>query len=169
MTLLEDVLKNLGSRLVHYWPALLSATINIIATAHSRIEKATESTHAADRHTLEGEEDLEDDLDLIDEVPVTDSLKTLRFIRKIGVKRFTDFFRILAVFDFTPYMSAAFGTFITPRLSFFDKENTQAPSALLELFHTWTIDGIHLSFLVDFDRETLLKMFDCLVATNIIQ
>ena len=35
LILLEDVLKNLGTRLVCYWPALLNATINIVATAHS--------------------------------------------------------------------------------------------------------------------------------------
>jgi hypothetical protein len=58
-------------------------------------------------------------------------------------------------------------SFITPRLSSFDKENTQAPSALLELFHAWTTDEIHLSFLVDFSLETLPKIFDCLIAKNI--
>jgi U3 small nucleolar RNA-associated protein 20 len=171
LTLLEDVLKNLGSRLVFYWPALLGATINITATAHSRIEKAMASTHSVEVHTLEGEEDLEDELNRLDDIPVsgpsTFPLKVTRSIRQIGVKRFADFFRIPAVFDFTPYMPAAFESFITPRLSSFDKENTQAPSALLELFHSWTNDGIHLSFLVDSNHETLPKIFDCLVATNL--
>jgi len=170
LNLLGDVLKNLGSRLVRYWPALLGATINIIATAHSRIEKVTDSTFAVEVHTLEGEEeeDLEDD---VDEIPIsgpsTLHLKVTRAIRQIGVKRFTDFFGIPAVFDFTPYMPTAFKSFITPRLSSFNKENTQAPSALLELFHSWTIDGIHLSFLVDFNHDTLPKIFDCLIATNV--
>jgi U3 small nucleolar RNA-associated protein 20 len=167
LTLLEDVLKNLGSRLVPYWPALLGATISIIATAHSRIEEAATATPAVNSHALEVE-DLGDDLNHVDEVPIsTLSSKVTRSIRQIGVKRFTDFFRIPAVFDFTPYMPAAFGLFITPRLPSFDKENTQAPSALLDLFYSWTIDGIHLSLLVDFNQETLPKIFDCLIATNV--
>jgi U3 small nucleolar RNA-associated protein 20 len=172
LNLLGDVLKNLGSRLVCYWPALLGATINIIATAHSRIEKVTDSSLAVEV-TSEGdeEENLEDEMNYVDEIPVsgpsTLPLKVTRSIRQIGVKRFTDFFGIPAVFDFTPYMPTAFKFFITPRLSSFDKENTQAPSALLDLFHSWTIDGIHLSFLVDFNHDTLPKIFDCLIATNV--
>ena len=168
LILLEDVLKNLGSRLVPYWPALLGATINIIATAHLRIEKDTDSGNAVERHTLEGDEDLEVELNCVDDVSSSSPLpKVTRSLRQIGVKRFTDFFRIPAVFDFTPYMRAAFDSFITPRLSSFDQENTQAPSALLELFHSWTIDGIHLPFLVEFNHETLPKIFDCLIATNV--
>jgi U3 small nucleolar RNA-associated protein 20 len=172
LTLLEDVLKNLGSRLVQYWPSLLGATISIIGTAHSRIEKAADSIHSVGVQTMDGEEedDPEDNLDFVDDIPTLAStlpLKVTRSIRQIGVKRFTDFFRIPAVFNFTPYMPAAFESFITPRLSSFDKENTQAPSALLELFHSWTIDGIHLSFLVDFNHGTLPKIFDCLIATNV--
>lgn len=173
LNLLGDVLKNLGSRLVCYWPALLGATINITATAHSRIEKVTDSTLAVEVHTSEDDEEevLEDEMNYVDEIPVsgpsTSPLKVTRSIRQIGVKRFTDFFSIPAVFDFTPYMPTAFKFFITPRLSSFDKENTQAPSALLELFHSWTIDGIHLSFLVDFNHDTLPKIFDCLIATNV--
>ena len=36
----------------------------------------------------------------------------------------------------------------------------------MDLFHAWTVDGIHLSFLVDFNHDTLPKIFDCLSATN---
>lgn len=168
LTLLEDVLKNLGSRLVLYWPALLGATIGITATAHSRLEKATDNSHATEQHTLEGE-DLEDELNGVEEIhglPAF-SLNLIRSIRQIGVKRFTDFFRIPAAFDFTPYMPAAFGAFISPRLSSFDKENTQAPSALLEHFHSWTVDGIPSLPLGGFQSRDIAKVFDCLVATNV--
>jgi U3 small nucleolar RNA-associated protein 20 len=57
---------------------------------------------------------------------------------------------------------------ITPRLSVLDRENTQSPSALLELFHVWTTDrdSGFVPFLVDYDPQTLPKLYDCLVATN---
>ncbi len=170
LSLLEDVLKNLGSKLVPYWPALLGTTIGIVATAQSRIERSSEGLAAEkDEHAVE-EEILEEEEGLDNETSASESavsLKISRSIRQLGVKRFVDFFRIPIIFDFTPYMAAAFSSFITPRLAAFDKENTQAPSALMDLFHAWTVDGIHLSFLVDFNHDTLPKIFDCLSATNV--
>jgi len=167
LTLLEDVLKNLGSKLVPYWPALLGTTINIIATMQSRIGNSI----------VEKEQDPDDEDILVEDAksdngnPTPNSttipLKTVRTIRQLGLKRFVDFFCIPVVFDFTPYMAPAFELFITPRLPAFDKENTQAPSALLELFHAWTVDGIHVSFLVEFNPVVLPKMYACLVATNV--
>ncbi len=170
LSLLEDVLKNLGSKVVPYWPALLGTTIGIVATAQSRIEKSSENlTTEKDEHGVE-EETLEDEEGLDNETSASEpaaSLKTSRSIRQLGIKRFVDFFRIPVIFDFTPYMAASFSSFITPRLAVFDKENTQAPSALMDLFHAWTVDGIHLSFLVYFNHDTLPEILDCLSATNV--
>ena len=167
LTLLEDVLKNLGSKLVPYWPALLGTTINIIATMQSRIEKSTDSI-------VEKEQDPDDEDIFVEDaksdngIPTPNStLKVVRTIRQLGLKRFVDFFCIPVVFDFTPYMAPAFELFISPRLPAFDRENTQAPSALLELFHAWTVDGIHVSFLVEFNPIILPKMYACLVAANV--
>jgi len=46
------------------------------------------------------------------------SLKISRSIRQLGIKRFVDFFRIPVIFDFTPYMAAAFGLHHTPHSRF---------------------------------------------------
>ncbi|KAJ7931499.1 armadillo-type protein [Mycena leptocephala] len=83
--------------------------------------------------------------------------KTLRSIRQLGLKRLADFFRC----------PAAFAAFISPRLASLDRENTQAPSALLELFYVWTLDRERVIFLVQYDDQVLPKVYDCLVATNI--
>ncbi|KIM51981.1 hypothetical protein SCLCIDRAFT_12002 [Scleroderma citrinum Foug A] len=40
----------------------------------------------------------------------------------------------LLVFDFTPFLPSAFDVIIAPRLAALDQDNTQAPSALLEIF-----------------------------------
>jgi len=173
LTLLSDVLRNLGSRLVVHWPALLGLTINLVATAQVRVDASAAEPSSSMEDIKEAEEE-----DLSDEEievaienhaaePSRPSSKVVRSIRQLGLKRIADFFRIPVLFDFTPYMASAFASFITPRLSVLDKENTQAPSALMDLFHVWSIDGIHLPFLVDFDPDTLPKIYDCLIATNV--
>ncbi|KAF5389929.1 hypothetical protein D9757_003643 [Collybiopsis confluens] len=88
LTLLGDVMKNLGSRLVKYWPSLLGATIDIVAKAEEE-----------------------------------DTLPNL--------------------------------------------ENTQAPSALLELFHVWTLHHTQVYFLVEYDPQVIPKIFSCLTAVNV--
>jgi U3 small nucleolar RNA-associated protein 20 len=37
LTLLGDVLRNLGPRLVDYWPALLGTAIDLVASAQTRV------------------------------------------------------------------------------------------------------------------------------------
>ncbi|KAF8161520.1 armadillo-type protein [Crassisporium funariophilum] len=167
LTLLGDVLKNLGSRLVKYWPSLIGTTINLTNAAQARIGGLEEG----DVQDLEEErEDLnEDEADILEghSALSTSSSKIVRSIRQLGLKRFADFFRIPVIFDFSPYLGPAFASFITPRLPILDKENTQAPSALLELFHVWTTEGVYVPFLVNYDSNTLPKIYDCLVATNV--
>lgn len=171
LSLLEDVLKNMGSKLVSYWPALLGTTIGIVATAQSRLAISSEVLASERDEDIIEEEMLEREGVVDDEMQAPESTvvseKITRTIRHLGLKRFVDFFRIPVIFNFTPYMATAFSSFITPRLAAFDKENTQAPSALLDLFYTWTVDGIHLSFLVDFNPDALPKIYDCLSAKNV--
>ncbi|KAJ3868344.1 armadillo-type protein [Lentinula novae-zelandiae] len=152
LTLLGDVLKNLGSRIIKYWDALLGTTIDIIAKSQGRID--------GDDTEAEVEDIEEDDTSL----PTT---KIIRSIRQLGLKRLADFFRCRVEFDFSPYMRAAFTAFITPRIPLLDRENTQAPSALLELFYVWTLDSEQIHFLVEYDRQVVPKIFSCLTATNV--
>ncbi|KAJ3508085.1 hypothetical protein NLJ89_g5945 [Agrocybe chaxingu] len=166
LTLLGDVLKNLGSRLLGFWPALLGLTVNLISAAQRRIdgsdmEKQKEFVVGGDDMSDEEMENTENFQD------THSSSKLARTIRQLGLKRFADFFRMPVIFDFSPYMGSAFASFISPRLPLLDLENTQAPSALLELFYAWTVDGIYTPFLVDYDSNTLPKIYDCLVATNV--
>lgn len=174
LTLLGDVLKNLGSRLLGYWPALLGTAINLTGTAQMRIasttgqiipeEKEEEIAGATDDIPV-------DEFEIVEAAetgdPSTSSSKLIRSVRQLGLKRLADFFRIPVIFDFTPYMHTIFAALITPRLPALDKENIQAPSALLELFYVWTVDGVHIPQLVDFNDETLPRIYDCLIATNV--
>ncbi|KAF9555058.1 hypothetical protein CPC08DRAFT_643460 [Agrocybe pediades] len=172
LTLLGDVLKNLGSRLTGYWPALLGMTINVTATAQAQIDGTkAPAAGAEEATTAEGDDKAGEEAELGDELEVVElssgSTKALRSIRQLGLKRFSDFFRIPVLFDFSAYMPSVFTSLITPRLPAFDKENTQAPSSLLELFYVWTVDGVHIPLLVDFNDTTLPRIYDCLIATNV--
>ncbi|KAJ7756392.1 armadillo-type protein [Mycena maculata] len=156
--LLGDVIRNLGPRLVAYWPALLGTTIDFVARAQGRI-------NSAGRAEEEAETDAEDEE--VDEHSPSSTSKILRSIRQLGLKRLADFFRCPVQFDYAPYIQAAFPAFISPRLASLDKENTQAPSTLLELFYVWTLDGERVMFLVQYDSQVLPKVYDCLVAPNV--
>ena len=155
LTLLGDVLKNLGSRLAAFWPALLGTTLDIIGRSQARIASAVQ---------VEDEEDNEDE-DLDNVAP--SSPRLTRSLRQLGLKRFADFFRCPVPFDFTRIMCAAFSSFITPRLPLLDQENTQAPSALLELFNSWTLQPETVLYFTQFDDQVLPSIYRCLVATNV--
>jgi U3 small nucleolar RNA-associated protein 20 len=162
LTLLGDVLKNLGPRLIACWPALLGTTIDLLGHSQSRIESAQQQIVGAE--APEDEADMEE-LDDVDELG--SSSKITRSVRQLGLKRFADFFRNPGAFDFAPYMGESFRAFISPRLPTLDRENTQAPSALLEIVYAWTLEREHMRFLVDFDSRTLPQVYACLVATNV--
>ncbi|PCH35508.1 hypothetical protein WOLCODRAFT_125908 [Wolfiporia cocos MD-104 SS10] len=159
LTLLGDVLKHLGSRLIARWPVLLQTLLNLANHAQRRID-ARHSTATIDE-TVEIEDEGED----VDEAE--GSSRNVRTVRQLSVKRLADFFRCPVSYDFTTYMREAFPAIISPRLEHLDRENTQAPSALLELFYVWTTQKEYAHILVDYDERTLAKIYACLIATNV--
>ncbi|KAI0937862.1 hypothetical protein AcW1_003904 [Taiwanofungus camphoratus] len=158
LTLLGDVLKNLGSRLTSRWPALLKTLLNILGGAQARLDSQKQN----DSHEEHEEVDEESD-----DGEVEGTNRNTRLIRQLGLKRFADFFRCPVLYDFSPYIKESFRAFISPRLDSLDMENTQAPSALLDLFYVWTLQQDHAKYLADFDDRTLPKIYDCLTATSV--
>ena len=159
--LLGDVLKQLGPRLVARWHVLIIATISLTAHAQNSLQVLRQENV-----------DLEEDAELpAEEVEDTDlqanSPRQLRLIRQLGFRRFADFFRNAASFDFKPYMEEAFRTLFSPRLASLPKENTQAPSALLETFHVWSSHQRYVTFLVDYDERVLPQLYACLTAPGV--
>ncbi|GAA5980986.1 hypothetical protein JCM10908_003941 [Rhodotorula pacifica] len=158
--LLADVVKHLGKDIVHRWPDLLGVVVNLLHFAQRGLENAPTP--------VEEEEEDEDDADLDeDDEPETTQLAPLRHIRQTALKRFTDFFRLEVDFDYRPYLAVAFPTFISPRLPNLAAENAQAPSALLELFVTWSKRRDLIPFLVDFDASLLPSLYRVLTVRNV--
>ncbi|KAA1470494.1 hypothetical protein DENSPDRAFT_774855 [Dentipellis sp. KUC8613] len=160
LNLLGDVLKNLGSRLTARWNVLLGAVISLIAQSQSQLDVAGQGKeqHEGDEADADREEDAEED---------SGSLKGLRVIRRLGLQRLADFFRNPVSFDFAPYMVEIFKTAVLPRIDLLDRENTQAPSALLELLYVWTSRLPYPYFLVDYDQRVLPQIYACLVAPGV--
>ena len=168
LTLLGDVLKNLGARLWRYWPALITAVVILVTNAHKKVAGSSDSGPSLEGQ-LEGSVHQDDEDEEKDDEPASSShpTKAYRSIRQLGLKRMADFFRCPVYFDFAPFLKSSFPSFISPRLGSLDKENTQAPSALLELFFTWTQDAQYVPYFIKYDTQTLPKVYDCLVATNV--
>ncbi|KAI8978168.1 armadillo-type protein [Trametes punicea] len=161
LTLLGDVLKHLGSRIVSKWPPLLETLLDLVGNAQMILD-AQKDTKA--------DEDVEEDAAAEDEEQggeTSGSSRTLRSVRQLGLKRFADFFRAPVTYDFSPYLPEAFRACISPRLPSLELENTQAPSALLDLFYSWAQRQEYAAYLVRYDDRLLPKVYDCLVATNV--
>ncbi|KAI9063947.1 hypothetical protein FKP32DRAFT_1603293 [Trametes sanguinea] len=162
LTLLGDLLKHLGSRIVSKWPALLETLLDLIANAQASLGGQKD-----DRVDEGADEDAEPEEDDEQGAEAAGPSRTLRSIRQLGLKRFADFFRAPIFYDFSPYLSEAFRACISPRLPSLDLENTQSPSALLDLFYSWSQRQEYAEYLVRYDDRVLPKIYDCLAATNV--
>lgn len=159
LTLLGDVIRNLGTRLEKEWPILLETLLDAIGFAQGRIRADIEDG-IEDADVANADEDLE-----VEES--TSPSRSIRTVRQLGLKRFADFFRCPVTFDFSPYMKEAFRSFISPRLSLLDTESSQAPSALLDLFSVWSTRADTASFLTAYDDRVLPKTYSCLISPNV--
>ena len=174
LNLLGEVLRHLGPKVVAHWPALLGTALNLTASVQARLggskqsEAPGKSGGVSEVRGEEEEEDREDtdpDADANPEEGLT--TRTTRSIRQLGFRRLADFFRNPVSFDYAPYLQASFTAIISPRLALLDQENTQAPSALLDVFYLWVSRPEYVRYLVDYDDRVLPKVLDCLVATNV--
>jgi U3 small nucleolar RNA-associated protein 20 len=159
--ILGDVLRQLGPRLISSWHALISATISLTSHAQSSLE-------ALRQDNKDPQEDIELPSDEVEDAdPQAGSSKQLRTVRQLGFRRLADFFSISVPFNFEPYMKEVFRTVLSPRLASLPRENTQAPSALLELLYVWSSDERYATFLVDYDERVLPQVYACLTAPGV--
>ncbi|KIM31383.1 hypothetical protein M408DRAFT_7156 [Serendipita vermifera MAFF 305830] len=163
LVLQAEVVRLLGKKLTACWPSLLQVTMSIVANAQRVLEEAKEGPH--DDSQDDADSEAEDAASEIESVEIPH--KVARNLRQLGIKRFTDYFRLAVDFGFSPYLPTAFDTFISPRLKSLETENTQSPSALMELFYTWSMRPNQVIYLVDYDASVLPKVIACLVATSV--
>ncbi|KAG8735606.1 U3 snoRNP protein [Ceratobasidium sp. 414] len=155
LVLLADVLKNLGPKLLDYRPQLLRTTMVLLRDAQAHYKSAAVV--------------VEEDAEEVGGSSGEQVLRQARLIRQTGLKRFVEFFRFVSaeLFDFSAYVPVAFQCFISPRVPLLSRENTQAPSGILDLFYTWSLDSRTALYLVDYDADVLSQVFNCLTATSV--
>ena len=158
LNLLDGVLRNLGPRLLPFWPVLLGGVLDILAHAQNRIEAEKNDIGAPEPEEESGEEDTK--------VPAS-TARTLKAIRQMSLRRFSQFCKSPAQFDFSPFIRSAFRTAISPRLSALAQENSQAPSALLDLFYVWATGPEQAIFLTTIDHRALPSIYECMVSKNV--
>lgn len=154
LAMLADVLKHLSTQIVMYWPVLLSVTLSLVSNAQRQIasEPMTRGVDAQENDE-EAEEKLEE---------MGGNVLPSRTIRNAGLRRLAVFFRSPAPFDFQPYMTSLFSEIISPRLALLPQENTQAPSAIMEIISSWSQRPEMYNFLVDYDDRVLSQLFACI-------
>ena len=157
LNLLDGVLRNLGSRLLPFWPVLLGGTLDILARAQERIGAEKNGTEVAEPEEEPGEEDTK----------APNGTRSLKVIRQLSLKRFVQFCKSPVQFDFSPFVHAVFRSAISPRLPTLAQENSQAPSALLELFYVWATKPEQAVFMATVDDRTLPSIYDCMVSPGV--
>ncbi|KAL1705725.1 armadillo-type protein [Schizophyllum commune] len=167
LTLLGDVLTQLGARLVPHWPALLDVVVKLGGDAERRLLGTKAEGGEADGAEEELEAKEGDEADAIVEEVVHDnaakSKSTLskgtkhegktaraaaRNVRALSLRRLAQFFQVAAAFgddpstpDTTPALStamhAAYPVLLGSRISRLPSEGTQAPGAVIDILGAW--------------------------------
>lgn len=163
LVLLAEVDRILGVKLTAYISGLLHAVTMIVANAQKVLEENRQVTEE-DQDERDGDNE---DENILEDVPGQLPLKVARNLRQLGIKRFTDPFRLPIEYDFRPFLPTAFSAFISCRLPAFEQENSQSPSSLMELFHVWSTHPSYAAFLADYDSRVLPKIYGCLITPNV--
>ncbi|KAJ3091156.1 U3 snoRNP protein [Quaeritorhiza haematococci] len=184
LNVLEDLVKQWKKLVEPFMSKLLKVLLYVIRNSEAQLNHARRialegSQMDVDRTTPDEEDEAtkenegEGEEEDVGEVPSSSSpemehLGQLRSIRQQSLRRLREIFEVdLAGFQFTPYMQPMFDVFVIPRLDGFDRENTQAPSALVELMATWSKNPRYVGYLVEYSSELMPKLFGILSAKKV--
>ncbi|SPO30923.1 related to UTP20  len=155
LTLLGEVVKQIGANLLPYWDRLISVALNLTYHAHQAVVQVHIESSEASSETSK---------------PLTARTSRARLVRQAGYKRLCDFFgkpQAASVFQWNRYLSAIFAELISPRLEALRVESSQSPSALLELFHVWSGQSETIPLLGTYDSTVLPSIFAILAAPTV--
>ncbi|PWZ00063.1 hypothetical protein BCV70DRAFT_175634 [Testicularia cyperi] len=149
LTLLSDVVKQIGANLLPYWDRLVSVTLNLTYHAHRSIEQMH-----VDDDAISGVE------------PQSSSISArtsrARAVRQAGYKRICDFFsrpQAATLFAWESFLPAIVSELVSPRLDELRMSASQDPSALMSLLHTWSSHPETLRLLGVHDNRVLPSLF----------
>ena len=149
LSVVEDFIKQLRSRIAPHMPQILKTVLYLLHYAEkANIEAQTEDDECT--HKREGYE-----------------LNQLRDVRLQSVGRLTLMFTLEIEFDFKPYISALYSSYISRRVEKLSTENTQSPTALLELLLSWSKNADYAWFLLDYNKDLLPSFISILSAKKV--
>ena len=157
LTLLGEVVKQIGNNLLPHWDRLITVALNMTYHAH----RAVVQVHADSTDAASSAESSK---------PLTARTSRARLVRQAGYKRLCDFFgkpQAASIFRWNRYLPAIFAELISPRLEALKIESSQSPSALLELFHVWSSQAETIPLLGTYDNAVLPSIFAILAAPTV--
>ncbi|KAA1117820.1 U3 snoRNP protein [Puccinia graminis f. sp. tritici] len=146
LSLLGDVMKTLGRQLVHRWEDFLNQVMRVVLDSQSHIHSLGNDVNS--QHVfLESQ---------------------LKKVRVQTLHRLNDFFQLSPPsFSFAKWINSIFEVLINPRLASFAAETAQAPSALLEIFHTWSGRKDLMPMLIQYNSQVLTSVYQTLAIVNV--
>ncbi|KAJ3146988.1 U3 snoRNP protein [Geranomyces michiganensis] len=138
----EDLIKQLRNLLTPFLPQILQVVIYILQRGDSQLAERSAVAEGF-------------------------ALKQQKEARSLGIRRIKELFEASLDFDFTPYVPAIFQAFVAKRIPNFVEENTQGPSALLELFMAWAKDRRYAAYLVDYSPSLVPNVISVLSGTKV--
>ncbi|ORX36413.1 hypothetical protein BD324DRAFT_651653 [Kockovaella imperatae] len=157
LTLLSDVLRLLGAQTISFWPRLVDSVLALI-------EHAQEQLDLADDIVMDHHEDPDADEEIDEGASGTNGWRN---VRTAGIKRLVQWLRSPVIFEWTDYLKRIFASVISPRLDRLEVENSQAPSAILDLIAAIASSPGFAHSLNVFDERTLPKTFACLNSVKV--
>ncbi|KAJ3050202.1 U3 snoRNP protein [Rhizophlyctis rosea] len=151
LNVLKDFVKQLRSLVVPFLPTILGVVVYLVEYA----EKAL--------GLLREEENSEEALD----VGGSGGAPILKDIRAQGLKRLAQIFDADLEFDFGPWIGKMFDGFIRNRIPLLTIENTQAPSALLGLFGSWSRNLKYVGWLKEYEEGLMSHLLGIMSAKKV--
>lgn len=146
LSLLGDVMKVLGRQIVHRWEDLLDLIMSIAAESQSQLP--TETDGATSQSSF---------LD-----------SQLKKVRTQCLRRLNDFFQLsVPGFCFSKWIDQIFSTLVNPRLTTFASQTAQSPSALFEIFYTWSSRKDLMPILIQYNADILRAVYQVLEIPNV--
>ncbi|KAI8920655.1 armadillo-type protein [Entophlyctis helioformis] len=149
LSVLEDLIKQLRSLVVPFLPQILKTILYLC--------------HYAEKVLQEAVRDQAQGVSLIQGHEVTQ----YREVRLHCIKRLALLFSITVDFDFSPYLPTLFTSYIDHRLPKFHTENTQAPSALLDLIVAWSKNVKYVMYLTAYNASLVPAVLSLLSAKKV--
>jgi len=142
INMMEDVLRELGSKVAPFTSRILPAILYCLIFAARQLQKASKSYD--------------------DEESVIDNASMLRVIRQTGLKCLNLLFTNDKQFDWAPFVPIILEDLVCPRIEKLPIETSQGVSGVLQLLSTWSLFPRTILFLGK-DNRFLPKVAECLV------